>query len=254
MHAENFKKSLISSGVWSGKFQTPALFHVLLSITFFLISSNVLAQEQTHKNQPKSNTELSMEKQGMVLLSETAPDVLTSLMYTRADNFTGEILYTDLSRAYLHPRAAKALKRAQEILKSINPKLTLKVYDAARPMSVQQKMWDVVKGTGKEIYVSNPARGGGLHNYGLAVDITIADEKSDSITMGTRIDNMTPLAHIDQEDALVRQHKLTREAVSNRRLLRKVMTQAGFRTLRAEWWHFNFTSRANAKKYYKVIK
>ena len=31
------------------------------------------------------------------------------------------------------------------------------------------------KGTSKYRYVSNPNRGGGLHNYGLAVDISIQD-------------------------------------------------------------------------------
>jgi len=111
-----------------------------------------------------------------------------------------------------------------------------------------------VAGTPKNIYVSNPANGGGLHNYGLAVDVTIADANGDSITMGTRIDNMTRLAHIDKEDELLRQGKLTREAYNNRRLLRRVMREAGFRALRSEWWHFNYTSRANARKYYKVIR
>ena len=40
-------------------------------------------------------------------------------------------------------------------------------------MSVQQQMWNIVAGTSKSIYVSNPKNGGGLHNYGLAVDITL---------------------------------------------------------------------------------
>ena len=180
--------------------------------------------------------------------------ILVSLMYTRADNFTGQVLYKDLNTAYLHPKAAAALHKAQQILRRSHPGLTLKVYDAARPMSVQQRMWNVVAGTPKNIYVSNPANGGGLHNYGLAVDVTIADANGDSITMGTRIDNMTRLAHIDKEDELLRQGKLTREAYNNRRLLRRVMREAGFRALRSEWWHFNYTSRANARKYYKVIR
>ena len=93
-------------------------------------------------------------------------------MYTRADNFTGTLLYEDLKEAYLHPDAMKSLKRAQRLLKEQYPGYSLIVYDAARPLSVQQKMWDVVKGTSKYIYVSNPSRGGGLHNYGLAVDIS----------------------------------------------------------------------------------
>lgn len=98
-------------------------------------------------------------------------------MYTRADNFTGTLLYEDLKEAYLHPDAMKSLKRAQRLLKEQYPGYSLIVYDAARPLSVQQKMWDVVKGTSKYIYVSNPSRGGGLHNYGLAVDISILDDK-----------------------------------------------------------------------------
>ena len=32
------------------------------------------------------------------------------------------------------------------------------------------------------------------------------------------------------------------------------MRYAGFKPLRTEWWHFNYVSRATAKKYYKVIK
>ncbi len=227
----------------------------LLSALWAAISTLTYAQAQECAAQKaKSKTELSMEKQGLVKIADNDPTILTSLMYARADNFTGKVLYTDLNNAYLHPQAMKALKRAQEILRKSHPELSLKVYDATRPMSVQEKMWKAVAGTGKEIYVSNPAHGGGLHNYGLAVDITLADANGDSITMGTKIDNMTPLAHIDKEEQLLKAGKLSRKAVNNRRLLRRVMTQAGFHTLRSEWWHFNYTSRANARKNYKVIK
>ena len=198
--------------------------------------------------------ERSMERQGMVKIADVDSTILVSLMYARPDNFTGHILYTDLHTAYLHPRAARALHRAQRILRSIRPDLTLKVYDAARPMSVQAVMWKAVEGTSKDIYVSNPAHGGGLHNYGLAVDITLADRRGDSIPMGTRIDNMTRLAHIDRESELLKQGRLTAEAVRNRRLLRRVMREAGFRALPSEWWHFNLVSRAVARKYYKLIK
>ncbi len=221
---------------------------------FFCVFIGGLQCAKAQGKTGKSSTELSMERRGMVRICDTDSTILTSLMYARSDNFTGKTLYTDLHTAYLHPKAAAALKRAQQILRKTHPNLTLKVYDAARPMSVQQKMWNVVAGTSKDIYVSNPAHGGGLHNYGLAVDITIANDKGDSITMGTRIDNMTPLAHIDKENLLVKSKQLTREAVNNRRLLRRVMTEAGFHSLRSEWWHFNYTSRANARKYYKVIK
>ena len=121
-------------------------------------------------------------------------------------------------------------------------------------MSIQQKMWDKVKNTPKYFYVSNPARGGGLHNYGMAVDLTLCTLDGDTLDMGTKIDYMGSAAHIDKEDALVSQGRISRQAQENRRLLREVMRYAGFRPLRTEWWHFNFISRATAKKYYKVIK
>lgn len=125
----------------------------------------------------KSLTARYLDSLGFVNIAEADSSIAIDLMYTRADNFTGTLLYEDLKEAYLHPDAMKSLKQAQRLLKERRPGYSLIVYDAARPLSVQQKMWDVVKGTSKYIYVSNPSRGGGLHNYGLAVDISILDDK-----------------------------------------------------------------------------
>ncbi len=202
----------------------------------------------------KSATVRNMEKQGMVNVAQMDSTIRVSLMYTRADNFTGKVLYTDLHEAYLHPRAAKALVRAQKLLKQKNPRLCLKIYDAARPMSVQQKMWDTVKNTPQKNYVSNPRNGGGLHNYGLAVDITLCDELTgDTLDMGTKVDHLGKEAHISDEASLVRRGIISKEAKANRELLRSVMKQAGFTPLRTEWWHFNLTTRANARANYPVI-
>lgn len=202
----------------------------------------------------QSPTARAMARQGLVDVREADSTIRVSLMYARADNFTGQVLYKDLREAYLHPKAARALARAQRILQKSHPELSLKVYDAARPMHIQQKMWDVVAGTPKNIYVSNPANGGGLHNYGMAVDITLCNAAGDTLPMGTHIDHLGRLAHIDREAELERSGQLTKQARRNRELLRSVMQQAGFRPLRTEWWHFNFITRAEAKAHYKVIK
>ena len=204
--------------------------------------------------QPLSPTERSMEAQGMVDVTTVDSTIRVSLMYARTDNFTGQLLYTDLHRAYLHPKAARALAQAQRYLKAAHPHLSLKIYDACRPMSIQQKMWNTVKGTAVQDYVSNPANGGGLHNYGMAVDITLCNEQGDSLAMGTKVDHMSPLSHIDREDELLRQGRLSKEAVSNRRILRKAMMQAGFKPLRTEWWHFNLIYRAEARRNYPYVK
>ena len=77
-------------------------------------------------------------------------------------------------------------------------------------------------------YVSNPARGGGLHNYGLAVDITIVDASGHELPMGTKIDHLGPEANIHREKQLVAQGKITEAARQNRILLRRVMKAGGF--------------------------
>ena len=202
----------------------------------------------------QSRTEHYLDSLGMVNIGKLDKTLKIDLMYTRADNFTGKVLYDDLHRAYLHPEAAKALLKAQKRLKELHPGYSLIIYDAARPMSVQQKMWNVVKGTSKNIYVSNPARGGGLHNYGLAVDVSIADEKGRPLSMGTKVDHLGKEAHIDTEASMVQQGIITARDRRNRQLLRRVMTDAGFKPLRSEWWHFNFRTREEAKRNYKVIK
>ncbi len=202
----------------------------------------------------QSRTERYLDSLGLVNVGARGQTLKVDLMYARADNFTGEVLYEDLHAAYLHPEAADALLAAQRCLSASHPGYSLLVYDAARPMSVQQKMWDKVKGTSKNIYVSNPARGGGLHNYGLAVDVSIADENGQPLPMGTAVDYLGKEAHIDAEDVLVQQGLLTEQERENRRLLRRVMTEAGYRSLRTEWWHFNFRTREEAKRNYQVIK
>ena len=107
----------------------------------------LLAVSNVHAQQGKglSATAKSLAKQGYVNVKDVDKSIRVSLMYARADNFCGRVLYGDLKEAYLHPKAAAALKRAQAYLKTLRPDLSLKIYDASRPMSIQQKMWNVVK-------------------------------------------------------------------------------------------------------------
>ena len=113
--------------------------------------------------QQKSATALYLNSLGYVNVAEQDSSILVSLMYARSDNFTGKLLYNDLREAYLHKDAIAPLLKAQRLLHEVHPDYNLIIFDAARPMHVQQQMWDVVKGTRQQIYVSNPARGGGCH-------------------------------------------------------------------------------------------
>ena len=189
-------------------------------------------------------------------------------MYARTDNFCHRMLYHDLRDAYVLPACADALRKAQAELKRRRPDLSLCIFDATRPMSVQQTMWDAVKTTPQYFYVSNPAHGGGMHNYGMAVDISICKASwndaswregaakchIDTIPMGVKVDHMGIESHIDKEQELVSRGMISREALDNRRLLREVMRAAGFMPLRTEWWHFNLCTREWAKKNLKVVR
>ena len=226
----------------------------LASLIFFSFNCSLIAAQLSQSSTTKrSATAQQLARQGYQEIGQFDPTIHVSLMYARPDNFCGVVLYHDLREAFLHPEAMRGLQKAQAYLKQLRPDLSLKVYDAARPMHIQQRMWDEVKHTSKAIYVSNPAHGGGMHNYGRAVDITLCTLKGDTLDMGTKIDYMGKAAHIDHEAALVSAHIISSEARRNRQLLRQVMRYGGFMPLRTEWWHFNKCSRAVAKKYYKVI-
>ena len=91
----------------------------IISILFLLLVC-------THINaQKKVDTNTSIEQQGMVDIHSLDKTIKVSLMYSRSNNFTGEVLYTDLTKAYLHPLAAHALVKAQAKLKELRPDLSL---------------------------------------------------------------------------------------------------------------------------------
>lgn len=194
-----------------------------------------------------------LRRKGMVDVSVLDSTICVQLVYATADNFMQQKVYSGITRAWLHPQAAQMLIAAQRLLKKEYPELTLVVYDAARPMSVQQQMWKLVRGTDKVNYVSNPSNGGGLHNYGMAVDVTILDKTGCPLPMGTSFDFFGEEAHTNQEEALLASGKITRKELDNRRLLRRIMRNAGFRTIPYEWWHFNACSRTEARQSYPVL-
>lgn len=202
---------------------------------------------------PLSATSLKLDSMGYVNVGRLDPSITVNIVYATKDNFMGEVLYEDLTEAYLLPDAAEKLVAAHEALKRKKPGYRFIVYDAARPMSVQRKIWRTAVRTGKQDYVANPAKGGGLHNYGAAVDISILDENGTPLPMGTDYDYMDVEANIDKENELLGSGKITAEELTNRLLLREIMTQSGFRTIRSEWWHFNLCSLKEAVEKYPLI-
>lgn len=202
-----------------------------------------------------SPVEQEMLDAGLTDLQSILPYIFIDLKYSGTDNFLQTDVYGDLNRAYAQPDVAEKLKKAFVLLKARDSNLTFLIYDAARPLSVQKKMWEIVNtpGNDKTDYVSNPAKHS-VHNYGAALDITLCDLKGSALDMGTAFDFFGELAQPQLETIMLSEGELTGEQVANRKLLRTVMQQAGFRQLPTEWWHYNSCSRETAKVLYKIIE
>jgi zinc D-Ala-D-Ala dipeptidase len=161
----------------------------------------------------------------MVELPKLIPGIVLDLRYAGRNNFTRHQLYPQ-SRAFLRLVAALALAKVQAKLKEKG--IGLKIYDAYRPYSATKLMWELVK---DERYAASPQKGSG-HNRGAAVDLTLVDLKTGKeLAMPTAFDDFSEKSHHDYM-------QLPEPVLENRRLLKTVMEENGFKALGTEWWHY----------------
>ena len=199
------------------------------------------------------NLEQQMVSQGLMDVQSLDPSILVELKYSTPDNFLKADAYGDLETCFLQPPAAHMLAAASHLLQAQHPDLRLLVYDGARPRSVQRNMWALVGGTDLEDYVANPERGS-VHNFGAAVDLTLATADGMPLDMGTEFDFFGNLAQPRFEEQFLEEGRLTREQVENRRLLREVMEAAGFSMINVEWWHFNAFPVKETRQRFRIIE
>ena len=223
--------------------------HFAKAAIMLLLSLSLQAQKTT------CPAELSMQKQGLQEVTAAVPGVLVELKYATADNFMGKNVYGCLTHAYLQKETVVKLKKAQEVLEKAHPGYHLLIYDAARPLSKQWELWNTLTQYTPEkrrTYVADPKEHS-IHNYGSAVDLTVADEKGKPLEMGTKYDFFGEMAYPKEEARLLKEGKLTTTALANRLILRNAMKSAGFMPIEYEWWHFNAFSRKVAKQMFQVV-
>lgn len=212
-----------------------------------------------------------MREYGLVNIQELDYTILVDLKYSTEDNFVGRDMYGSLDKAYFESEFATRIVHAQQILKQHHPEYTLLIYDAARPISVQRAMRKCVEGTSLESFVADGTKGG-RHNYGVAVDLTIATLDGTPLDMGTPFDDLTAASSVkgtpDTDDASTRipevykhyceelaaKGVISHEAARNRVLLIEVMYEAGLVPYRREWWHFEeLISMSSTRITYKLL-
>ena len=192
----------------------------------------------------------------VVNIQELDPTIMVDLRYSSKNNFLKKDIYGDLEECFLRKEPAEMLCLANKHLRESPPQLRLLVFDGLRTRSVQKKLWDALDTipiSERTQFVPDPKKGS-IHNYGAAVDLTLSLENGLELDMGTNYDHFGELAFPALEDSLLALGKLTDKQIENRRILRKVMTKAGFSTIDSEWWHFNAFSYNETKNKYKIVE
>ena len=167
--------------------------------------------------------------------------------------------YREASPYYLRQTVLTGLITAQNYLQQRYPGWRIQIFDAYRPVAVQQFMVDytfaqVIQARNlhldslselqqaeiwQEVYhiwavpSSNPMTPP-PHTTGAAIDVTLIDTTDYPIDMGSPIDELSPRSHPDYYVNWSDQPYHT-----NRLLLHSVMLAAGFRRNPKEWWHFS---------------
>lgn len=170
--------------------------------------------------------------------------------------------YNEKSPYCLRKGVVKALLEAQFLLEKRYPEWKIKIYDAYRPVGVQQFMVNytynsLLKSQNLQEQQLSPQHRQNLwgqvyqlwaapsldlstpppHSTGAAVDVTIVNDRGEAIDMGGDIDELHERSHPDYYVSDKDDHN--QKYQFNRQLLYRVMTNAGFCQHPGEWWHFS---------------
>lgn len=168
-----------------------------------------------------------------------------------------------------------ARKSLVDMLKLAKAKLpagyNFKIYDGYRTYETQKK---ISESFWKRLKLMHPRLGdemlflllvkfsGGVlknvpkpdsHRNGGALDLTIIDQHGASLYMGTEIDDLTEKAALDYfKNKRKKFFSMERLAGRNRLMLEQVMTEAGFKGYKYEWWHWSSSNQQLKKSNIKL--
>lgn len=176
--------------------------------------------------------------------------------------------YGNKSPYYLRRGVLERLIQAQRSLQQQHPKWRILIFDAYRPIAVQQYMVDysftqTVAAQGKRVEQLTPQERQAIledvyqfwaapshdpatpppHSTGAAIDITLVDDDGVEVNMGSPIDEMSSRSFPDYfaDESNCSLPQATRITIHNNRLLLKqIMANAGFQQHPKEWWHFSW--------------
>lgn len=164
-----------------------------------------------------------------------------------------------ISKCYLRETVAEKIIN---ISNNLPNGYKLKIFDAWRPIEVQKYLFENYKNKLKKDnenlsedelniltkqFVSLPTNDiydAPVHCTGGAVDLTLVNKNGIELDMGTEFDDFSEKANTDYFEI----DNLSFEVKNNRRLLCKIMRDAGFTSFENEWWHFDYGDKFGAKR------
>ncbi|PKV48121.1 D-alanyl-D-alanine dipeptidase [Aquimarina sp. MAR_2010_214] len=183
--------------------------------------------------EPSIRVKVTSDDKDFVNIMEMSNEFILDMKYATSDNFLKEKVYA-CAECFVRKEVAVALIKANDDL--LTQGYRIKFFDCYRPYSVQKKMWKIFPNPG---YVADP-KGGSVHNRGAAVDITLVRSSGGHVDMGTDFDHFGKEAHHSYTS-------LSPTVLGHRKLLRETMEKHGFKTIRTEWWHYNFKGNTKFK-------
>lgn len=167
----------------------------------------------------------------LVRLADLDNDFIFDIKYATEDNFTKQVIYNS-AECYIHKNTAEILIKAKNIFKKDGYRV--KIWDAYRPISAQEKFWEIVPNA--DFVAMPPSIDPSTelhprHFNGLCVDITLTDMDGNEIEMPTGFDDFSPMASLEANPK-------DKQATKNATYMREVMESVGFHHINTEWWHF----------------
>ena len=168
----------------------------------------------------------------LVKITKKKYPIEIDLLYATKKNFTGKQIYKKKD-CYLHKSAIPMFEKSIDLANKLN--LKLKIFDAFRPAEAQWKLWEH---TPDDNFIAHPKKGS-PHSRGVALDLTLLNNKKKELDMGTGFDNFTKKSFHNNKN-------ISKNAQKNRLILLEIMLAAGWDFYKKEWWHYQLF---NSKKY-----
>ena len=223
---------------------SPSIFAIFALI--ITIVSSVQSEECELENR--------MISKGLIDIAAKDSSICVEIINATSRNMLGVNMYGCLDKCYLQPQAVEKVVLAQRILKQNHPGYSLKVLEGTRPRSVQKKMFNKVKNTSLQKFVADPIKGS-MHNFGVAIDVTIIDPDGRELDMGKPDTRMILIGKSEGEIKMFFAfNRLSKQQKQNRELLKGIMLKAGFIPVSYEWWHFDAFEKKFIRNTFSIVE